>query len=125
MLEVGIDSVEISRIERSIENKHFFEKVFGCSERAEFESRNMRAETIAASFACKEAFGKALGTGIVEFSLNEVELLHDGRGKPYIELSGKAEMIVESMDAKVRVSITHTQDVATAVVILFSNCQME
>ena len=125
MMEVGIDSVEIYRIEKSINNNHFFEKVFGDSEKAEFKSRNMRPETIAAAFACKEAFGKAIGTGLSGFSLNEVELLHDDRGKPFIKLSGRAKSIADSMNAAIRVSITHTRDIATAIIINFSNCQTE
>lgn len=114
-MNVGIDSIEISRIEKSLEIKGFLEKVFSAEEIEFFKSRNMRAESIAANFAAKEAFSKALGTGIRGFSLSEISVLRDRLGAPYIKLSGKALEAAKGLSFKV--SITHTKTTASAIVL--------
>lgn len=116
-MRVGIDSVEIERIERSLKNESFLTKVFSEKERVLFVSKRMKAETIAANFAAKEAFSKSLGTGLIGFSLNEVSVLRDGQGAPYLELTGRAEKLAK--DKSFTVSITHTETTATAVVIAY------
>ena len=97
----------------------FLSRVFSLKEREELEKRNKKPEHIAAAFSAKEAFSKALGTGISGFNLNEVSLLHKENGKPYLEFSGKALEIVNESKLKFDVSITHTSSIATAVVIAF------
>ena len=114
-MNIGIDSIEISRIEKSLKISGFLEKVFSAEDIDFFISRNMRAESIAANFAAKEAFSKALGTGIRGFSLNEISVLRDELGAPYLKLSGKALEAAARLSFKV--SITHTRDVATAIVL--------
>ena len=90
-MQVGIDSVEINRIKALIESKErFIERAFSLEEQKEFSKRNNKPQHIAAAFSAKEAFSKALGTGISGFNLNEVSLLHKENGKPYLEFSGKA-----------------------------------
>ena len=116
-LSVGIDSIEIDRIAKSIEREGFMERVYSAKEIAMFKERDMRAETIAANFAIKEAFSKALGTGVAGFSLNEVSTLRDEKGAPYIELSGAAYELAK--DLSLSVSITHTRTHATAIVIAY------
>ena len=59
MINCGTDIVKISRLEKALETPGFYEKVFGENERAEFEKRGARLESLAAAFAAKEAFGKA------------------------------------------------------------------
>ena len=119
-MQVGIDTVEIKRIESLVKNKErFLERVFSEKEQEEFIKRNNKTEHIAAAFCAKEAFSKALGTGIVGFNLNEVSLLHKENGKPYLEFSGKALKIVKEANLSFDVSITHTESIATAIVIAF------
>ena len=119
-MQVGIDTVEIKRIEALLENKErFLERVFSVEEQEEFIKRNNKTEHIAAAFCAKEAFSKALGTGISGFNLNEVSLLHKENGKPYLEFSGKALEIVKETGLSFDVSITHTDSLATAIVIAF------
>ena len=65
----------------------------------------------------KEAFGKAIGTGVRDFELNEVSTLTDELGRPYVVLSGNAKKIAG--DKKISVSITHTNEYAQAAVILY------
>lgn len=116
-MRVGIDSIEIERISKSLDISSFMEKVFSKAEVDLFESRNFKAETIAANFAAKEAFSKALGTGVRGFSLNEVSVLRDELGGPYLELEGNAKEIANGLNFTV--SITHTKTVATAIVIAY------
>ncbi len=114
-MNIGIDSVEIARIEKSLEAAGFLEKVFSDEEIGFFKSKNMRAESIAANFAAKEAFSKSIGTGIRGFSLNEISVLRDELGAPYLKLSGKALEAAKGLYFKM--SITHTKTVATAIVL--------
>lgn len=116
-MRVGIDSVDISRIEKSLEIQGFLTKLFSESERVLFMEKRMKPETVAGNFAAKEAFSKALGTGLRGFSLNEVSVLRDGLGAPYIELCGRAKELAKGL--KFTVSITHTETTATATVIAY------
>ena len=59
-----------------------------------------RGEHFAARFAAKEAFAKALGTGIRGFSLTEIEVREDEAGRPYLSLSGRATLAREVHPAK-------------------------
>lgn len=117
----GIDLVEIQRIEESMQNKRFYERVYSLKEQALFASKKGNAlyESAAANFAAKEAFSKALGTGVRGFALNEVSVLRDELGCPYLELSGKALEIADEKGLKFSVSLTHTSKLAQAIVIAY------
>jgi holo-[acyl-carrier protein] synthase len=117
MLLVGIDLVEISRIKKSIQNPRFCGRVLGVTEYSQLEMRGFPVQSIAASFSAKEAFAKALGTGIRGFSLDEVELLRDSSGRPDLKLSGRALEIADARKLRFSVSVTHTKEYAAAVVI--------
>ncbi len=114
-MRVGIDSVEISRVEKSIRSPSFLEKVYSKKEREQLNGR--RAESYAGNFAAKEAFSKALGTGIRGIKLSDISVLRDGLGAPYLELSGTAKEAAKGLSFTV--SITHTRELATAVVIAY------
>lgn len=113
----GIDSVEIARVERLMEKERFFTEILGKEEYAMYRKRGLKAESVAGAFCAKEAFGKALGTGVSGFSWNEVEVLHDKKGKPYYSFSGKAKEIVEIEGLVFDLSITHTKTAATAIAV--------
>ncbi|NLA77818.1 MAG: holo-ACP synthase, partial [Clostridiales bacterium] len=112
---------ELERIASSIKSERFLARVFGAQELEYFARKSMPLNSIAAAFAAKEAFGKALGTGVSGFSLNEVQVLHEKSGKPFLALSGKA--LEAANGRELDVSITHTRDVATAVVIAFCSSE--
>jgi len=112
---IGVDMTEISRVRKACEGRRFVEKVFS---QREAELYGDRPEKLAAGFAAKEAFGKALGTGVRGFSLNEVELLRDGLGRPYYEFSGRAAGIVESAGLTAHVSVTDEGDLVTVFTVL-------
>ena len=118
MIAVGIDSVEIHRIQKSVGNPRFCRRVFGNSEYSQLALRGFSPSSAAASFSAKEAFAKVLGTGVRGFSLSEVELLRDEWGAPYLKLSGAAAQMAEEKGfMRFSVSVTHTKQTATVIVI--------
>lgn len=117
MLTTGIDLVKISRIEKSMVNPRFLTRVFSVAEQAMLKKRKNPVQTAAANFAAKEAFSKAMGTGIRGFWLNEVSVLRDELGKPYFVLEGKAEILANQAGLQFSVSLTHTEDTAAAFVV--------
>lgn len=119
MFTVGIDSIEIERVKKSLRSKRFIDYVYGKNELTEMKEKGFPAQTAAASFAVKEAFGKALGTGIRGFKLCEVELLHNSFGGPVVQLSGSAEKIADERNLVIKASITHTKTTATAIVVAY------
>lgn len=116
-LETGIDMIEISRIANSIKREGFVPRVFSKEEQELFAARGWNVQTVAANFAAKEAFAKALGTGFRGFLLNEVSLLRDEQGKPYYSFSGAALAIVKQNNFTFAVSVTHTKEYAAAVAV--------
>jgi len=103
MFKIGTDIVKISRMEKSLESKRFTETVFSEKE-AEYCKT---AESFAGLFAAKEAYFKALGSGISK-RLCELQILHNESGKPYISGVAKSD-----------VSISHDGEYAIATVILW------
>ncbi len=114
MLLVGTDLVEIGRIKKSMRNPRFLRRVCGPAEYAGLAARGFPASGAAAAFCAKEAFGKAVGTGLAGFGLREAQLLHDGAGRPELALSGRAKALARG--ARFSVSVTHTSRYASAVV---------
>lgn len=118
MIQNGIDIVEIDRIEKSIQNEAFKTRVYGKEELCELE--NEKPENYAGVFCAKEAFSKAIGTGIRGFSLNEVQVLHDQLGAPYFSFSGNALKSVLEKGMKFSLSISHSKQYAVASVIAYT-----
>lgn len=112
---IGTDIIEIERVKTAM-TKGFCERFFSERENAYFAEKNMRPETIAGNFVAKEAFSKALGTGISGFALKDVEVLRDKQGKPYIEFENSLKGRLEN--CKISVSISHCRDYATAVAVI-------
>ncbi len=116
---IGTDLTRIGRIQKSLEKPGFLERVFGPQERALLRAAPRRAERAAANFAAKEAFGKALGTGLMrEFSPCEAEALRDGRGAPYFAFSGRAAALMRARGLRAHLSLTHEGEYAAAFVVL-------
>lgn len=117
MISVGTDIIEISRIARAMQNPRFLTRVFSSAEISYFESKNMRAETVAGNFCAKEAFVKAMGTGLSAFSLPEISIERNALGAPFISFSGAAYATISGSGLRFSVSISHCRDYATAVVV--------
>ena len=117
MLFTGIDLTEIERIKKSCQNPRFIARVFSAKEQEYFASKRNPYPSMAAAFAAKEAFSKALGTGIRGFELNEVSVEHDPLGAPFFTFTGHAADIVRQRKLSFSLSLTHTDTVAAAFVV--------
>ncbi len=120
IIGIGTDIVEVLRISKSIENEAFKIKVFSKNEIAYCETKVNKAESYAARFAAKEAFLKALGTGLRgDIALNQIEVFNNQLGKPSIQLIGKsAQFFVDKKINTIHLSLSHTKQMALAMVIL-------
>ena len=110
---VGIDLLEIDRMERALErHPRLAERVFTAAERDYAAARARPARHLAARFAAKEAVVKALGRPD-GFGLREVEVV--AGEPPTVRLSGRAAELAR--DTEVNISLTHSRDFAAAVAI--------
>ena len=117
MLFTGIDLTEIERIKKSCQNPRFIARVFSATEQEYFASKPNPYPSMAAAFAAKEAFSKAIDTGIRDFALTEVSVSHDPLGAPYLTFSGNAAEIVRKKKLSFSLSLTHTDTIAAAFVV--------
>lgn len=120
MLYTGLDLLEIERIRESVKNPRFVARVFSDEEQAYFATQRDPAPSMAASFAAKEAFAKALGTGVRQFQLREVWVRHDALGAPSLQLTGTAARLAADRGLSFSLSLTHTATTAAAVVVAWS-----
>lgn len=108
-MKTGIDIIQISRIKKATENNpNFLTRIFTEREIEYFSAPKMKWEGVAGNFAVKEAFSKYLGTGIRETSFRSIELVHNELGAPMVFWNGDK--------IPVSVSISHSEDIAVAVV---------
>ncbi|MBC7247079.1 MAG: holo-ACP synthase [Actinobacteria bacterium] len=116
ILGIGVDVVEVARIERAMaRHEGFVPRLFTPRERERCEDCSRPARRYAACFAAKEAAYKALGAGARGFSWREVELLADGEGRPFLVLSGRTRETARRLGVeRVLVSISHTGELAVA-----------
>ena len=112
---IGIDIVELSRIEKISEKQpNFIKRILTETEQNRYHelSEKRKIEFLAGRFSAKEAFVKACGTGISkEWSFTDIEVLNNDRGQPYIKSSLKENVFV---------TISHSEKYAVAQVIIES-----
>lgn len=116
-IEVGIDIIEIERIERVLARfgDRFLNRIFTPTER---ERYGRRPAELAARFAAKEATMKALGTGIRGVRWRDIETLPNRRGKPILQLHGTAAARAQLLGLDHwTISLTHSRTDAMATVI--------
>jgi holo-[acyl-carrier protein] synthase len=126
ILGLGSDIVDIQRIESLLQrfSPRFQERVFTPQEQATAARSPFPAASYAKRFAAKEAFLKAVGTGLDQgVSWQDVEVLNRENGQPYLKLSGSALPLLESLAPKgipVRIDLTlsDTPTLAHAIVLL-------
>lgn len=112
----GVDIEQTGRFAKLAAKHRALGHIYGPEELAMLSAKASPA-SYAANFCAKEAFGKALGTGIRGFCLNEVQLLRDGAGRPYYKFSGKAESIVRRGKLVFHVSVAHSGGFAAAFAV--------
>jgi holo-[acyl-carrier protein] synthase len=122
VLGVGLDLVEVSRLEAVIERQgeRFLQRVFTEQERAYCGSKKVPGPFYAARFAAKEAVAKAFGTGIgAEIGWQDIEVAHHPTGAPLVRLVGKGATLAQARGVtEVLISLTHTSQNAAASVVL-------
>jgi holo-[acyl-carrier protein] synthase len=115
-VNVGLDVIEIARIQRALARPGFRERCFTEAERAYCDARPNPPQHYAARFAGKEAVGKALGCG-VRFTWREIEIA--GRPKPVVRLSGRTKRWAEKVRAgRIDLSMTHSKELAAAICVV-------
>jgi holo-[acyl-carrier protein] synthase len=125
IIGIGIDSVEVSRIEAILKKKHasrFLNRVYTEEEIRLCLGKARPAESLAARFAAKEALAKALGTGFSRgMKPNQCQILQAENTLPTVVLTEAALDMYSRFGVKrIHVSLTHTHSTATAVVIIES-----
>ena len=122
---IGCDIVCVSRLEKWVKNPDILKRYFNEREMAPNEENKMSlqrlSEYYAVRFAAKEAFSKALGTGLQGFELTDIYISKDENGKPCMEVSGAASDVLERLcgsGAKVFVSLSHEKEYAIANVVI-------
>lgn len=124
ILGVGIDIIEVGRIQASYEKfgDRFLKRILLENEIAYCLSHKQPGPFLAARFAAKEAISKAFGTGIgAQLSWQDMEVAKHPSGEPYVVLHGNGQKLLAERGARaVLISLSHTQEHATAVAILES-----
>ena len=123
VLGIGVDLIETSRVQESIDRfgQRFLERIFTEEEIGYcLRKKKNSAESFAARFAAKEAAAKALGTGISRgVSWKELEVRREAGGRPTLHLAGRAAELAGSMGVRrIQLSLTHSQAMAMAVVLI-------
>lgn len=117
---IGLDVVHVSRLERWRKTPGLFERYFHPEELAAALSRGSTAMvSLAARFAAKEAFGKAIGTGLSGITLKNILVVNNHNGKPCMRLFGNAREAFDRAGGRIiHLSLTHERDNALAMVVI-------
>jgi len=118
IVSLGLDIVEIARIEKDIERfgERFISRILGEKERSQYQKRNDRTLFLAGRFAAKEAVVKALGYYLSERPpLHQLEITNDTSGRPELVLPDNVKAKLRG--ARCLLSITHERNYAAAVAI--------
>ena len=129
ILGVGIDLVDIFRIDRILEKypRQFAKRVLGKRELGNYEKilfsdfrpKEKANRFIAKRLAAKEAVSKAFGTGLRgQISLQTIEVLNDSLGRPYVVVSPLKDKITLPHFKKIHISLTDENNFAQAIAIL-------
>jgi len=117
---IGIDIVQVKRMDSWLENDKLLYKYFHAEELAYvFKGNKTASQSLAARFAAKEAFGKAMGTGLKNMTLKDIVVINGEDGKPEIKLNDTAKKAFDESGAqKIFLSLSHEKEYAAAMVIL-------
>ena len=93
---IGTDIVSIDRVKKSIKNKRFVSRVYNTKEISKCKKLIKSDHCFAKRFAAKEAFSKALGTGISGgINLNEIIVKKNIKSKPYFNFEGDTKKLLK------------------------------
>jgi holo-[acyl-carrier protein] synthase len=115
MIGVGMDLLEIDRMEEALARRpRLAERIFTSEERAYAERHKRPAQHFAARFCAKESVAKALS--LRAWAFREIEVVATGAA-PRVRLTGRAAEAAEALNAEIRISLTHSNHTAGAVAI--------
>ena len=114
---IGTDIVSVDRIKKTLKNKKLLKKIFCDDEIFKCSKLKNIHNCCAKRFAAKEAFSKALGTGISDgISFNEITVMNKKNGKPFIKLKGKSMQIIKKkLKKKANISLSLSDEKKYAV----------
>ena len=119
---IGTDIVEVSRIQASITQfgDDFAARILADSELASYMQSQIKARFLAKRFAAKEAFSKALGTGLrAPATFQNIAVSHDALGKPILVLAPELQALLDSKHiTQMHISISDEKNLAAAFVVL-------
>ena len=125
ILGIGVDIIENNRIKKSIQNNKFKTRVYSSNELKLSKNVKNKVAYFSKRFAAKEAFSKALGSGISEnLNFKDIEIVNDKKGKPKY---AKNKKIIKIVQKKYKIkkfnsflSISDEKDYSTAFAIIQS-----
>ncbi len=124
ILGIGTDIIEVARVQGSLDRfgERFLKRLLLPNEIAYCQSHKMPGQFVAARFAAKEAISKAFGTGIgAQLGWQDIEICRKDSGEPYVVLHGGGIELLAARGAKqLLITLSHTQNYATATAILES-----
>lgn len=124
---IGTDIVEVSRIEQSLlrYGEAFAQRILNEREWLAYAQSKTQARFLAKRFAAKEAFAKALGTGLrTPATLSNIGVTHDDLGKPVFDLAPELQALLhEKGIVQQHLSISDEKALAAAFVVLEKNAQ--
>ena len=117
---IGIDMIHVERMGRWQKIPGLLERYFHPNELSAALAKGASAKfSLAARFAAKEAFGKALGTGLAGIVLKDIMVINRHNGQPLIMLYGTALSAFKNHGAgKIHISLSHERDSAIAMVVI-------
>ncbi len=128
ILGLGCDIIEIHRLSGLLGKgrEGFIKRVLTPAEVLQYEARAAKCEVrgtqyVATRYCAKEAFSKAMGTGIGQsFSFQDLSVLNEDGGQPVLVYSEKLALWLKSKRAFAKVSISDEKNYAMSTVILYS-----
>ena len=120
---IGVDMVNISRFSKK--KQEFALRILSEYEYQQWQIRHYCVAFLAKRFAAKEAFAKALNTGIRNnINFKDIEIRNDPHGAPYILLYNKTNQLFKTKATDLHISITDEKEYATAMVIIENNTSL-
>ncbi|HSH87882.1 MAG: holo-ACP synthase [Methylophilus sp.] len=119
---IGTDIVEVERIQASLDQfgEPFARRILAESEWADYQASQLKARFLAKRFAAKEAFAKAIGTGIRgDVSFHNIAVTHDALGRPLLQLAPTLQGFLKQHHIhQSHISISDEKNLALAYVVL-------
>ena len=120
---IGTDIIKVDRITKLIKKRNLKKRLFNLNEIKKCEKTKNTSNCFAKRFAAKEAFSKALGTGISKgIHFNQIVVLNEKNGKPFIKLydqtKKKVEKKLKKKKYKISLSLTDERNYAVAFVTI-------